>query len=320
MSKIKLLLLVATLLVFCLNACQQESEDWRLLSAVSGYPELVFDGKDLLWIFDETKKSINYIVITDDEKNYVLQDIPYPSILTSQNTILKFCASQSLWIVMDSGSLLFYDAENQTWVEYSLIPGRVRSCEILDSKRVAVVIDENKIGIVEGKSFNLLPDVPGNIKNIHQDDFGDIWVISEDNLENIYIVYKQKDDWTWSEQARDLGSRLLSVKSDSIWTAGPPLVTVSNWTIQPDSYMVGSPLSQIRIDDALLDLFSDKNGNTWIVTDRSVMLKTKSDNQFNTISLPWNVNSIISSAFNIKHCILYISTEVGVFNYKNNCN
>jgi hypothetical protein len=319
MSKIKLLLLIESLLVFIASACQQESKDWHLLSPVHGYPELAFDRSGSLWIFDETKNTINYVAITDDENNYVLQDIPYPDILTSQNTILDFCASGSVWIVTDDGGLLLYDSQNRTWIKNPLTPGRVRQCESLNSKKLAVVMDENKIGIVDGNNFNLLSDVPGNIRNIYQDDFGNIWVVSESSLENTHIVYKGNNEGNWTEQARDLGGRLLFVQSDSIWTAGDPLVTVFKSSIKTDSGMIGPPLYQIRIDGLLLGVFSDKNENAWIVTNRNVMLKTRNDSQFNIVSLPWSVDRIISSTFNVDQCILYISTDVGVFYSKNNC-
>lgn len=319
MSKINLLLFVEFILIFGVNACQQESQNWNSLSSTRGYPELVYDyNSDSLWIFDETKNTVGYIDNNGNGNNSVIQNIPYPSTLDLQNTILDFCASEDIWVVTDNGKLLLYDTQDRIWVENLSVNDRVRSCEPLNSKAIAIVAGKNKVGIVNREDVDWLPDPPGTVKNLYQDDFGNIWVVSYNSSEDKYIIYKQEGKDGWSEQFRDLGGRLLLVKNNSIWTAGG-LVTVFESSIENDIDVSGTPLTQIQIDGLLLDLFSDKNHNIWLVTNKNVMLRTPGKNDFSVVSLPANVDRIIDSTFDIKNCLLYISTDIGILYNTNNC-
>lgn len=297
-------------------SCQRQNSSWNLL-LYSSYSELAYDNTSAkLWIFDEREKSLGYIETNQKESNDKT-DIPYP-VLISPNTILDFCASEDIWIVTDAGSLLLYDVQSQTWIEKLSTTNRVRSCESLNSNTIAIVADKSSVGIVDRDSVDWLSDVPGNIKNLRQDDTGNIWVVSHDCSEDKYIIYKQEGKEGWSEQFRDLGGRLLLAKNDSIWTAGG-LVTVFESSTEKDVDVSETLLTQIQIDDLLLDLFSDENHNVWLVTNKNVMLRTAGKNDFNLVSLPASVDLIIDSTFDIKNCLLYISTNIGILYNTNNC-
>lgn len=315
--KNKIIIFLLSLILTMVFACQRQNSNWNLLLNDENV-ELAYDANNAkLWIINESKNSLGYIEVSQKADNTKV-DISYP-LLISPNSILDFCASGDIWIVTDNGILFFYETLNQSWVEVSSINTRVRSCELLASRTIAIIADDNKVGIVNQKDINWLPNIKNKtIRNLSQDDNGSIWAVSFDPTENEDIVYKLEAQNGWSEKFRGQGGRLLLVKNNSIWTAGNPMVSIIKTTLDNTDTPIASS-RQIQIDGLLLDFFVDKNQNIWVITDSGILLKAPNDKNFNATPLPNSVKRIIDSEMDQNSCIIYISTNQGVFYSADNC-
>lgn len=295
--------LIVSWFLFLLSSCQYVPNDWNPIYPEEDYDLIRYDSQEnRIWA------SNNYsdvVVSIGLGKEYSAQ-LPVKKILLPDNLSLNtLCVSKDVWIIAEYKLLKYLAAEDVWDRSFSLGFDKTYECQVLENgvllffgekkekNIMAIYRNENDIDFVE-----LLP----NTKDINQDYFGEIWLITSNNG-----LWKLDKNLKWVYWDDVTGDQIFFTEPAILWIA-------KNRHLYFSSLDHGIKLKPVENFDYDLStsVYQGNDGRIWIVSQSGIWEYIA--DEVRRIEQPNNIKHInIIHAFDPGLNILFVSTENGIY-------